>query len=417
LREFFTFDFFDRAQKDASIPLDDPRSDAVALDMAREEMVLLKNQDRTLPLDRKKIHSIAVLGPNADPAVWSGSGSSDGLPFHAVSVLAGVRAVAGSSVDVRTVPWWLPPKDSLHPETVFPRRPSAELIAASVRAAREADVAVVCVGFRGFGDTPSAKMDLSAMEGEGGDRSYALPLGQVQLIQAVAAVNPHTVVILNAGGGVDWNGWLEKVPALIDAWYPGQEGGRALAEILFGEVNPSGKLPATFEKKWADNPSSRYYDAAADHKAVYGEGIFAGYRGFDQKGIEPRFPFGFGLSYTKFDYSNLRIEPPATADAKVAIRFEVKNTETVAGAEIAQVYVGDPHASVPRPPKELKGFSRVDLAPGEMKIVSVELDRRAFCFYDVPGKSWKFEPGEFTIQVGASSRDIRLRQGVILTGY
>jgi len=414
LREFFAFGFFDRQQKDASIPIDNPQSDAVALDMAREEMVLLKNQANALPLDRKKIHTIAVIGPNADPAVISGSGSSYPVhPTRTVSVLDGVRTAAGPSIQVTTVPWLQYPTQ----EIPTGMRPVADLIADSVKAAKQADVAVVCVGFKRLkndNNMPIGK-DLSADEGEGIDRSFALPPGQVQLLQAVVAANPHTVVILNAGGGVDWNGWLDQVPALIDAWYPGQEGGRALAEILFGDVNPSGKLPATFEKKWEDNPSSHFYDTAVAKQAIYGEGIFLGYRGFDQKGIEPQFPFGFGLSYTTFSYDNLRVDQSGDSqNPQVTIHCDVKNTGASAGAEIVQVYVSDPHASVPRPPKELKGFCRVQLAPSETKTVDVELDRNAFTFYDVPGKSWKLEPGDFIIQVGASSRDLPLKQTIKL---
>jgi len=229
----------------------------------------------------------------------------------------------------------------------------------------------------------------------------------------VTAANPRTIVILMSCGSVDWTGWLDKTPALIDAWFPGDQGGRAVAEMLFGDVSPSGKLPATFEKKWEDSPFSRYYDHVVANRAIYGDGIFMGYRGFDQNGIEPLFPFGFGLSYTTFNYDHLRIDQSGDSQKpSVTVHFDVKNTGKVAGAEIAQIYVGDPHASVPRPPKELKGFARIQLAPGETKSIAVALDRDAFSFFDIKGKSWKLEPGEFTILVGASSRDIRLKQAV-----
>ena len=286
LREFFSRGFLDHPQHDTSIPMENPQSDALALKMAHETTVLLKNQDNVLPLERSKIHSIAVLGPNADPAVWSASGSSYGTPYHVTSVLDGMRAAAGPSIAVTTVPWHqYPPVKPVAGEPQTP--PVANLIVDSVKAARQADVAVVCIGFKAMRDVRPPVKDISANEGEGEDRSYALPKGQVELLEAVVAANPHTIVILNAGGSVDWSGWLDRIPVLIHAFYPGQEGGRALADIIFGDVNPSGKLPATFEKKWEDVPASSYYDHVVDNKAVYGEGIFLGYRGFDQKGIEP----------------------------------------------------------------------------------------------------------------------------------
>ena len=415
LREFFKRGFFDHPQKQESIPMDDPQSDALSLKMADEEMVLLKNQDNTLPLDRGKIHSIAVLGPNAAPAVWSGDGSSYGTPYHAVSVVDGFRAAAGPSVKVLTVPWlqFAPVKPALSGPPQF--RPVADLISDSVKAAQQADVAILCVGFKAMYEVQPPVKDHSAKEGEGDDRTYGLPPGQVQLIQAVVAANPHTIVILNAGGGIDWSGWLDKVPALIHAWYPGQEGGRGLADIVFGDVNPSGKLPATMERKWADIPSSAYYDHVVDNRAVYGEGIFTGYRGYDQKGIEPQFPFGYGLSYTTFTYGNLKIDQAGDSqNPRVTVHFDVKNTGKRAGDEIAEVYVGESHPDVPRPPKELKGFQRLQLAPGETKTVSVDLDRKAFAFYDVQAKAWRINPGEFKILVGGSSRSISLDQAIKL---
>jgi len=420
LRVFFSRGFFDKPQHDTSIPMDDPKSVALALKMAREEMVLLKNENRTLPLDRKKIHSVAVLGPNAVRTPHSGSGSSYCQIYRATDVLAGIRQVGGESVKVASVPW--PVDFWAKPESMNPGAPPCDpkelddLIARSVKTAREADAAVVCVGFRPTREevsTPNANYDWN--EGEGADRHYALPPGQDRLVREIVAANPRTVVILNAGGGVDWSDWLDKTPALIHAWYPGQEGGRALAEIIFGDVNPSAKLPASFEKRWEDNPSSRFYDSLADNKVVYGEGIFMGYRGFDQNKIEPQFQFGFGLSYTTFSYGNLKIDQVGdNQNPKVTVHFDIKNTGQRAGAEIAQVYVGESQPIVPRPPKELKGFQRVQLAPGETKTVSVELDRSAFSYYDPQAKTWKIQPGEFKILAGASSRAILLERVVKL---
>jgi beta-glucosidase len=205
--------------------------------------------------------------------------------------------------------------------------------------------------------------------------------------------------------------WIDRVPALLDAWYPGQEGGTALAQILFGEYNPSGKLPATFERRWEDNATFHtYYPQKGDKHVEYSEGVFLGYRHFDQSGAKPLFPFGFGLSYTRFEYKDLKIEPLGKSSAAlVKVSFSVQNAGTRPGAEVAQLYVGDSHASLPRPPKELKGFAKVNLRPGESKQVTLTLDRRAFSFFDVKKHDWRAEPGDFGILIGSSSADIRLK--------
>ena len=270
-----------------------------------------------------------------------------------------------------------------------------------VQAAKDADAVVVSAGFGPF------------TESEGYDRTYELPAGQLRLIQAVATANPRTIVVLNGGGGMEWQGWLDKVPAVLHAWYPGQDGGRAVAEILFGAVNPSGKLPMTFEKRLEDNPSSPTFLREADNndkKVVYGEGIFVGYRGYDQGKIEPQFCFGHGLSYTTFEYGNLSVSPKKGSGGEtVTATFAVKNTGQRAGAEVAQLYVSDPGCRIPRPPKELKGFERVMLNPGESKTVTIKLDRRAFSFFHPETKKWTVQPGKFTILVGPSSRELPLK--------
>jgi beta-glucosidase len=207
--------------------------------------------------------------------------------------------------------------------------------------------------------------------------------------------------------------WLDQVPALVEIWYPGQEGGRALAEVLFGEVNPSGRLPVTFERRWEDNPThDSYYPAAGTKRVVYKEGVFVGYRGYEKNGTKPLFPFGFGLSYTTFKYSNLVIKPIANGDStnpRYEVSFNVKNTGSKEGADVAQVYVGEPQAKVPRPAKELKGFTKVSLRPGETKRVTVPLDGRALAYYDVNGKQWRADAGNFEVLVGRSSEQIELR--------
>ena len=271
--------------------------------------------------------------------------------------------------------------------------PQAKAIAA------KADVVVVAAGF----DAES--------ESEAADRTFRLPPGQDELIRELAAANKNTVVVITSGGGFDAAAWLERVPALVAAWYPGQEGGTALAEILLGEVSPSGRLPATFERRWEDNPThASYYPSGGTTRVVYREGVFVGYRGYEKNGTRPLFPFGHGLSYTTFAYGNLSVRAAGGgAGPSYEVSFDVKNTGGRAGADVAQVYVGDPQASVPRPPKELKGFAKVHLRPGETQRVKVVLDGRAFSFYDAAAKRWRAEPGDFDVLVGRSSSDIVLR--------
>ena len=266
--------------------------------------------------------------------------------------------------------------------------------------AASADVVIVAAGFD------------AETEAESADRTFRLPLGQDELIQEMAAANKNTIVVMTSGGGVEMNAWLERVPALVQAWYPGQEGGTALAEVLFGDVNPSGRLPVTFERRWEDNPvHDSYYPEAGTKRVLYKEGVFVGYRGYERNGTKPLFPFGFGLSYTTFEYRNLTIKPVSNNESgpRYEVSFEVKNSGTREGADVAQVYVGDTHATVPRPAKELKGFVKVSLRPGETKKVAVTLDRRALSYYDVNAKQWRAEPGDFNVLVGRSSEQIELR--------
>jgi beta-glucosidase len=274
----------------------------------------------------------------------------------------------------------------------------------AIRLAKAADVAVVALGFG-----PST-------EGEGLDRTYQLPFGQQELLQAISKVNPRTIVVLNSGGSVETKDWIENVPVLIQSWYAGQEAGNSLAGILLGNVNPSGKLPISWEKKLEDNPAvENYYEVGGSRDVRYAEGLFVGYRHYDAKKIELLFPFGFGLSYTSFSFGNLTVTPDyADGNAPITVAFDVKNTGTRAGAEVAQVYIGDPSASVSRPPKELKGFSRVMLNPGETRRVVLQLDRRSLAYWDVVGHDWKVDPGKFVVYVGDSSRNLPLEKGLIV---
>jgi beta-glucosidase len=206
------------------------------------------------------------------------------------------------------------------------------------------------------------------------------------------------------------NAWLDHVPALFESWFAGQEGGSALAQLLFGDFSPSGKLPVTFERRWEDNAAyATYYPKPGEKKTPYTEGVFTGYRHFDKDRIKPQFPFGYGLSYTTFSYRNLTVNPAkVSGDQSVTASFDVANTGKAAGAEVAEVYVGEEHPAVPRPVKELKGFTKVFLKPGESKHVSVELNRRAFSYYDVAKHRWTADTADFDILVGPSSAQIEL---------
>ena len=273
----------------------------------------------------------------------------------------------------------------------------ADLADRAVAAAAAADVAIVVVGLD------------STWETEGKDRAdLALPGGQAELVLRVVGANPRTVVVVNTGAPVDM-AWAADVPAVVQLWYPGQEGGNALADVLLGAVNPGGKLPTTFPHRLADHPSMLNYpgERGAVH---YGEGLFIGYRAFDRTDTEPRFAFGHGLSYTTFEYGPLVLSTTRIGrDRRVTVSVDVTNTGTVEGDEVVQLYVADLEASVIRPLKELKGFRRVRIATGDTEPVSFDLDERAFAFWDPTVQGWVAEPGDFEVLVGSSSRDIRAK--------
>jgi beta-glucosidase len=272
-------------------------------------------------------------------------------------------------------------------------------------------------------------------EGEGHDRSFRLPEQQDTLIQNVVQVNPRTIVVLHGGGGFDVQSWIDRVPALLHAWFPGQYGGQALAEILFGAINPSGKLPITMEKHAQDNPASASFPTDLNASTInYSEGLFVGYRAYEKNHIQPQYPFGYGLSYTTFKYSDLDINPlilkkedqdqhgltkadwkkhEGDDDRLIRVSFRVTNTGKLPGAEIAQLYVAPVNPPVTRPLKELKGFKKVFLPPGESKKVTITLDRRSLAYYDVSAHAWGVARGVYRILIGSSSQDINL-QGAIL---
>jgi len=371
---------------------------AVALEAATKSIVLLKNDGHLLPLNAKKLHSISVIGPNAAVARTGGGGSSLVAPKYAIAPLDGIKKLVGSGVEVKYalgvgMEGEVPAKDT--PEA------RAILLQEAVDAAAHADVAVVVVG------------RYDKIEHEGADlKTMDLPAGQDELIAAVERANPHTIVVLNTGNPVTMTRWIDRTSALVEMWYGGQEAGTALASILFGEANPSGKLPVSLPKEFKDSPAAANYPGENLH-VNYAEGIYVGYRYYDTKNVEPQFPFGFGLSYTKFEYSDLKVTPLMLAKGAghsgAVVSLTVQNTGKRAGAEIVQLYVHDGHSTIDRPSHELKGFKRVELKPGESQTVGFTLGRDALSYWSPDKKAWVAEPGTFEIQVGASSRDIRLK--------
>ena len=387
LRVMFATHVFDPDRKTGS--LNTAAHENAARHVAEEGIVLLKNENHFLPLDSEKIKTIAVIGENAVRLQSHGGESSGIKAFYEITPLQGILNRAGKNVNV------------IFSEG-YRQNGGADLTERAVAAAKSADV-VIYIG--GLNHDPG-------FDCEGTDRTdMKLPYGQDELIQKIVAANPKTIVVLE-GTMVEMDSWLGKIPALLQAWYPGMEGGNALAKVIFGDVNPSGKLPATFPKKLSDSPASAPGAYPGTNGTVtYTEGLLVGYRWFDAKKIEPQFPFGFGLSYTTFKYSNLKLIEPdgGGTNGIVTAQFEIQNTGKRAGAEVAQLYVHEKHPRLPRPEKELKGFRKVFLQAGEKQTVSIPLTRSAFAYYDPAQNGWVAQPDSFEILIGGSSRDLRLR--------
>ena len=308
--------------------------------------------------------------------------------MHEVNALEGIRQCAGLRADITY-------SVGYSAEDV-----GSDAVERAVEAARRADVAIV---FAGLGRAPN-------FDDEGTDRrSLALPFGQDELIRRVAAANPRTIVVIVSGSPVEMDSWLGCVPAVLQAWYGGMDAGTALARVLFGNTVPSGKLPCTFPRRLEDvaahSPGPDAYPGR-EGKVTYDEGVMVGYRHFDTQDIEPLFPFGHGSSYTSFEYSGLKLQ--SGEGVFLDVSFDLANTGGQSGAEVAQLYITDPVSSLPRPVKELKGFIKVPLGPGEKRRVHISLDLRAFMFFHPERRGWLAERGDFRILIGSSSRDIRL---------
>ncbi len=386
LRTMFAFGVFDReAYLNDDAQIDKLGHADVTREIEEAAITLLKN-DGVLPLRDGSVRSIAIVGSDAD-GYKRGGGSGQVEPFVFTSPRAGITKRAGEGVEIR-----YDPGDD-------PARAAAT--------ARGADVALVFAS-----DNQTEFVDKPCLSLQCGNP----PRGdQDGLIDAVAAANPNTVVVLETGGPV-LTPWRDRVRAVVEAWYPGAEGGTALARVLFGDVDPGGRLPATFPRREEDKPldgNPRQFPGVAEN-AEYSEGVFVGYRHYDERSLEPAFPFGHGLSYTSFGYRDLRIEPSATGAVVSAV---VENTGSRAGVETPQLYIGlpAPRADVPQPPRALKGFAKVALEPGQSRRVRFVLDERALSYYDVQAKGWRVAPGCYGVAVGRSSRDLPLA-GVLRRG-
>ena len=378
--------YFENARPDT--PWDMEAQHALARQMAAECMVLLKNEENILPL--KEEETVAVIGRFAKKPRFQGGGSSHINCFRTESLMDALEGkeniLFAMGYDIAT-------------ET-----PDETLIAEAVETAKKADKAVIVAGLP------------DSFESEGYDRTHMrMPKCQVELIERVAAANPNTVVVLYNGSPVEMP-WIGSVKAVIEGYLGGQAVGGATRMVLWGEVNPCGKLPESFPIQLEDNPSFLSYGGEGN-TAVYNEGVFVGYRYYDKKKMQVRFPFGHGLSYTRFAYSNLQVDKASLKDTEtLTVSVDVKNVGDRAGKEVVQLYVSDVESEVFRPVRELKGFDKVLLTPGEQKTVTFTLDKRAFAYWCTDIHDWYVESGAFLIQIGASSRDILLETQVQVEG-
>ena len=524
LQTLIAFGIFDNPQKDKTIPEKNPDTENIALQIAREGIVLLKNDDNVLPLKGKTL----VIGPNVNK-LPTGGGSGFVDPFTTISLYTGLKNLPnnkdfkflifnpplssdliknreffderGSKNNGLKVEYFknenlegkpdfvgvekaiyfdwqdTTPREGFGKDSYSIRwsgvfKPNStgkyklkisaddgyrmyfdgKLVATNwnvhsfsgkevIETVKEGkEYPIVIEYYQGTGnaavefaytqlkeenfdallrDVQNVVISLglnNTLEGEDFDRPFELPKEQTDLIDKISKYNKNIIVIINAGGGVEMASWKDKVKGILMAWYPGQQGGQALAEIMTGKTSPSGKLPISIEKRKEDNPTfDNYFDNSLNvvHKRVqYSEGVFLGYKGYERSKIEPLFPFGFGLTYSSFDYSNLKVEKQS--GNIVTVSFIVKNTGKFDASEIAQVYVGDLVSSVPRPIKELKGFDKVFLKSGESKEIKIELNPEAFSFFDVKSNRFIVETGKFTISIGASSSNIILKQDITL---
>ncbi|MDQ0227840.1 beta-glucosidase [Metabacillus niabensis] len=361
---------------------------SIAREVARESMVLLKNEEQILPI--KTARSVAVIGAFAKSPRFQGGGSSHINPTMVDNIFEEMEKVAEPSTSLLFAEGYSLERDDVN----------EQLISEAVEVAKNAEVAVIFAGLP------------ESYESEGFDRKHlSIPENHQVLIEEIAKVQGNIIVVLSNGAPIEMP-WLNKVKAVLEGYLGGQAIGGAIADVLFGLANPSGKLAETFPRKLIHNPS--YLNFPGDGETVeYREGVFVGYRHYDTRDVEPLFPFGYGLSYTSFEYSDIQVERKEIKDTEsITVSVNVKNTGSMAGKEIVQLYVRDVESTIPRPEKELKGFEKVFLQPGEEKTVTFELGKRAFAYYNVNLKDWHVESGDFDILIGSSSREILQRETI-----
>jgi len=393
---------------------------AVAKEIGEEGIVLLQNNNNVLPINTDKVRKIAVIGENAIKMMTVGGGSSSLKVKYETLPLEGIKSRFGKKADVQYARGYVGDVGGEYNgvksgQNLKDDRPASELLNEAVALAKKSDVVIFVGGLN--------KSDYQ--DSEGHDRKeLGLPYNQDQLIYALSKANKNLAVVLVSGNAVAMP-WVKEVPAIVQGWYLGSEAGNALAAVLAGDVSPSGKLPFTFPVKLEDNAAHRMGEypgnkaelAAGKGKdqknpinITYNEGVFVGYRWHDTKNIKPLFSFGHGLSYTTFEYGKVRADKTQiTQDGTITFTVSIKNTGKREGAEVAQLYISDLKSSVPRPLKELKGFEKINLKPGEQKEVSFTIDKSALSFFDASKHQWVAEPGEFEALVGASSTDIKTK--------
>lgn len=372
--------------KDESFSVDEHHK--LAREVASECIVLLKNENDLLPLS-SDIDSLAVIGELAEKPRYQGAGSSRVNPTKLDIPYEKLEQAVSSETNINYRVGYSNKEES-----------SSELLEEAVLTAKEAETAVVFAGLP------------EDIEAEGYDREdIQLPAQQNELIQEIVKVQPNTVVVLSNGAAIDLRPWIEEVPAVLEGWLTGQASGGAIADVLTGKVNPSGKLSETFPKRLEDNPSYLNFPGSGG-EVKYGEGIYIGYRYYDKKKIEPLFPFGHGLSYTEFEYSNLSCPKEVEAEEGMTVEVEITNTGEVSGQEVIQLYLNQCNPQLDRPPKELATFKKVELEPGQAKRVELNLEYKDFAYYIPKEEDWIVETDQFKILLGSSSRDIRLEKDI-----
>ena len=399
LRVMFKTKMFDENKREKG-KMNTPEHQKAAYNSAAEAAVLLQNKGNILPINFNKIKSVAVIGDNATRKHCGAGLSSEIKALYEITPLQAIKQKFGATVKVNFA-------QGYEKQSVFKEGSNAgqansdkvnwELIQEAVKVARESDVVLIFGGLNHDFDTES--FDRQNMD---------LPYGQEVLIREVAKANPNTVVVMIAGSPVKLAGVVNRVPAILWSWYGGMEAGNAVADILSGKVNPSGKLPFTMPVTLDQSPAHALGNfPGRGMKVNYEEDILVGYRWFDTKKVQPQFPFGYGLSYTGFELSNLSTDKKDYEKGDtIYAKFTIKNTGTRYGGEVVQLYVSDPVSSVLRPEKELKAFEKVFLQPGEVKTIELKIKVGDLAFYDETKRSWKVEAGEFVLQLGNSSRNI-----------